>query len=284
MLDDKEHCSCCAEAENIYGYCEANGAPYCEICWHFHTPDCEECKLEQDIESDIRVSTQSFQSDARSLSAALCEHALSLSLLSVCKQLQTKFLGITLKHESQWFLPAVIANLKVAFPDVDFHHFHTSSAMKLDGGILSIVSSDGINYPILIAEKKNQGTNSLRALEDKSKQAKGNAIEHLGKNVIGFRTALLKESIFPFVCFGDGCDFADDSSILDRVVTIAMFGSLNKEYLHNCGPQGVFNRGTFYFRVAQWTVKEMEERCYSIAEKSVFYYFSKYTETSFKQK
>lgn len=78
--------------------------------------------------------------------------------------------------------------------------------------------------------------------------------------------------------------FPTDSSILDRVVTIAMFGSLNKEYLHNSGPQGVFNRGTFYFRVPQWTTKEMEDRCYSIAEKSIFYYFSKYTETSFKQK
>ena len=36
-----------------------------------------------------------------------------------------------------------------------------------------------------------------------------NAIERLGKNVIGFRTALLNEAIFPFVCFGDGCDLKD---------------------------------------------------------------------------
>lgn len=65
-------------------------------------------------------------------------------------------------------------------------------------------------------------------MQGKSKQAKGNAIERLGKNVIGFRAALLKEAIFPFVCFGDGCDFADDSSIVDRVKTIAMFGTLNE--------------------------------------------------------
>jgi hypothetical protein len=49
-------------------------------------------------------------------------------------------------------------------------------------------------------------------------------IERLGKNVIGFRTAMLKEDIMPFVCFGYGCDFEEQSSILDRVVTIAMFG------------------------------------------------------------
>lgn len=75
---------------------------------------------------------------------------------------------------------------------------------------------------------------------------------------------------------GNGCDFADDSSILDRVVTIAMFGPLNVEHLHNQGPQGLFNRGTFYFRVNEWTEKEMADRCHSIAQKSVYYYFSKY--------
>ncbi|MCQ3807647.1 MAG: hypothetical protein KTV16_10300 [Acidimicrobiia bacterium] len=53
-------------------------------------------------------------------------------------------------------------------------------------------------------------------MEGKPKQAKGNAIERLGKNVIGFRTAMMNEAIVPFVCFGSGCDFADDSSILDR--------------------------------------------------------------------
>lgn len=213
------------------------------------------------------------------------EKELDVALKSVCKRLLLKFPGIELRHESNWLLAAVVSQLKSDFPNVDFHYYHGTSSMRPDGGILSIVDrKTKKDYPILIAEKKNQGTNDLRALEGKEKQAKGNAIERLGKNVIGFRAALLKESIFPFVCFGDGCDFATDSSILDRVVTIAMFGSLNKEYLHNSGPQGVFNRGTFYFRVPQWTTKEMEDRCYSIAEKSIFYYFSKYTETSFKQK
>jgi type II restriction enzyme len=212
------------------------------------------------------------------------EKALSRSLVSVCELLEKKFPGIILKHESQWFLPTVIHNLKSAFPGVKFHYFHKTSTMRPDGGILSIVSSDGTSYPILIAEKKNQGTNDLRALEGKLKQAKGNAIERLGKNVIGFRTALLKESIFPFICFGDGCDFADDSSILDRVVTIAMFGHLNKENLHNQGPQGVFNRGSFYFRVKEWTEEEMIKYCKSIAIRSVQYYYSKYGEEAFHSK
>lgn len=36
---------------------------------------------------------------------------------------------------------------------------------------------------------------------------------------IGFRT----ESIFPFACFGDGCDFDEKSTIIDRVASIIIF-------------------------------------------------------------
>ena len=208
------------------------------------------------------------------------EKELDKALVSVCKRLQKKFPGIRLKHDKQWYLKDVVASLTEAFPEVDFHYYHDSSSMRPDGGILKICAKDGAEHPILIAEKKNQGTNDLRIAEGKDKQAKGNAIERLGKNVIGFRTALLQESIFPFVCFGDGCDFSDDSSILDRVVTIAMFGNLNHEYLHNMAGDR-FNRGSFYFRVKEWTAKEMENLCYSVSEKAVYYYYSKYGDRSF---
>ena len=209
------------------------------------------------------------------------EKDLENSIASVQKKLQKTFPGIKLHHQSQMLLKEVISDLENAFPEVDFKYYHKTSSMRPDGGILSVVSkNEQRKHPILIAEKKNQGTNDLRTKEGKAKQAKGNAIERLGKNVIGFRTALLPESIFPFVCFGDGCDFADDSSIIDRVVTIAMFGHLNKEYVHALGGDR-FNRGSFYFREKVWTKEEMARLCYSIAEKAVFYYFSKYGKESF---
>ena len=148
--------------------------------------------------------------------------------------------------------------------------------MRPDGGILSIRDKDGNLFPVLIVEVKNQGTNDLRKAEGKPPQAKGNAIERLGKNVIGFRTAMLSEGITPFVCFGDGCDFADSSTILDRVVTIAMFGPLNHVQVVNEGEHGRFNRGSFFFREAAWTSEEMEEVMYEVAERSVSYYFAKY--------
>ena len=193
-----------------------------------------------------------------------------------------KKFGVKLEHESNMYLKDIIDKLKEMYPEVDFSYNFDTSSMRPDGGILYIVAKDGQKYPILITEMKNQGTNDLRIKEGKKKQAKGNAIERLGKNVIGFRTALLNESIFPFVCFGDGCDFAKDSSILDRVITISMFGKLNVIRVHNEGPNGIFNRGSFYFREKLWSPTEMAEKMKDIAEKSVYYYFSKYSEKMFK--
>ena len=207
------------------------------------------------------------------------EKLLLRAVRGVTEVLVQRFPSIRLTWDPDLKLVNVIEALKHSFPNVSFASPLPSSTMKPDGGILYMESIDGKRFPILITEKKNQGTNDLRALEGKKKQAKGNAIERLGKNVIGLRTALLNESIFPFICFGDGCDFAEGSSILDRVITIAMFGELNVEHLHNSPP---FNRGTFYFRQEPWTEQEMQDLSTQIAISSVYYYFSKYGENHFQ--
>lgn len=209
------------------------------------------------------------------------EKELTQAVEAIQADLRVKWPGIRLEHRKEWKLKDVVARLKAQFPTLEFHHHFDGSSMRPDGGILSMVTKKGVGYPILIAEKKNQGTNDLRASEGKGKQSKGNAIERLGKNVIGLRTAMKGEHIFPFVCFGDGCDFAEDSSILDRVVTIAMFGRLNTDYIHNQGGQGEFDRGSFYFREAVWTKDEMHAIGLRIATSSVHYYLSKYGEESF---
>jgi len=208
-----------------------------------------------------------------------------LALGQVVDHLLQKFAKqVTLAHEKQWYLKDTVAELRHSYPDTEFHHHFDRSSIRPDGGILLIQGRPGdeLSYPILIAEVKNQGTSDLRAREGLPKQAKGNAIERLGKNLIGLRTALMRESIFPFVCFGYGCDFEDDSSILDRVSTMAMFGELNTTYLHN-EEGGKFNRGSFYFRAERWSVDEMSAIMKDIAERSVLYYFSKYREDHFGQ-
>lgn len=190
--------------------------------------------------------------------------------------------SIKLRWEKKIMLVDIIASLREIYPSVKFADPEKeTSFMTPDGGITYIIDKCGNKYPILIAEVKNQGTNDARAEEGKKKQAQGNAVERLGKNVIGFRTYMLNESIFPFVCFGDGCDFADGSSILDRVLTVAMFGDINADHTTNEGPNGVFNRGSYYFREPYWTAEEMKTILLGVARKSVFYYFSKYGDESF---
>lgn len=207
------------------------------------------------------------------------------ALRQVEERLNRKFARkISLAHEKQWYLKDIVAELRHSYPDTTFHYHFDSSSIRPDGGILHIrgKAGDRFMYPVLIAEVKNQGTNDLRAEEGLPKQAKGNAIERLGKNLIGLRAALMREAIFPFVCFGYGCDFERDSSILDRVSTMAMFGELNKTYLHN-EEGGKFNRGSFYFRPKPWSVDEMVNVMADIAERAVLYYFSKYREDQFEK-
>ncbi len=98
--------------------------------------------------------------------------------------------------------------------------------------------------------------------------------------MIGFRTAMLSESIFPFVCFGDGCDF-EAPSILDRVVVIAMFGRLNQIQVVSEGEKAVFNRGSFFFRSQPWTAAEMTDLMYQIGSRSIHYYYAKYGKERF---
>ncbi len=63
---------------------------------------------------------------------------------------------------------------------------------------------------------------------------------------------------------------------------MAMFGHLNKTYLHN-EEGGKLNRGSFYFRCERRTVDDMYPIMKDIAERSIMYYFSKYTEKQFKR-
>jgi type II restriction enzyme len=201
------------------------------------------------------------------------ETELGRALRRVEKKLLKAF-DVELHHDPVWRLTEIVAALRSEFPEVSFGEPGKQSHMRPDGGILSIVDHTGTRHPILISEVKNQGTNDARAKEGKPRQAQGNAIERLGKNVIGFRTAMLAEGIMPFVCFGYGCDFAEDSSILDRVMTVAMFGPLNEICVVNQGDGGRLNRGSFFFREKAWTSKEMADRLFEVAQRSIHYYFA----------
>src|SRR3546814_20083575 len=80
------------------------------------------------------------------------------------------------------------------------------SFIKPDGGILILEKEDDPSFQriVLAVEMQRQGTNDQRALEGKGKQSPGNAIERLGNNLLGFRSALKYERIRTLVCFGCG--------------------------------------------------------------------------------
>ena len=142
-----------------------------------------------------------------------------------------------------------------------------------DGGMLILRKRDDEKYRrlVLVAEMKRQGTNDEREKEGKNKQARGNAVERLGKNLIGIRTTLQHEDITPFVCFGWGVDFDKGSSILDRVITMNEFYGLNKIYVFKKeGYKGYrYSPVSMFFRKEQWSVEELYEIMKEIAETSI---------------
>jgi hypothetical protein len=101
---------------------------------------------------------------------------------------------------------------------------------------------------------KRQGTNDVRELEGKGKQAKDNAIERLGKNLIGIRATLQYEKVTPFVCFGWGVDFAEGSSIRDRIITMNEFYPLNRIFIHK--REGYSPVSMFFQRTGMGVVQE----------------------------
>lgn len=103
------------------------------------------------------------------LTSSQQEGDMATALLAVTDKLNEKF-GSRLEHVREWRLRDVVERLRHLFPDVEFFHHFDVSAMKPDGGILSMLDKDGASYPILIAEVKNQGTTTsadLRASRSK---------------------------------------------------------------------------------------------------------------------
>lgn len=169
-------------------------------------------------------------------------------------------------------LKDVVNKLRQNNPDVNYNTTTDTSYIKPDGGLVYIKDNTGTLYPILIPEVKTQGTNKKRMAEGKKEQSKGNAIERLGKNVIVVKEYLRNENINPFVCFGQGCDFCDGSTILDRVVSIAGFHPIN------CVDMYGDTYGSFFFREEKWSIDEMQSIFLEIATMSIEYYLQKYAD------
>lgn len=154
---------------------------------------------------------------------------LTLLLKNWIVYLHRKYPHLVFEHKKILPLTEIIADLSRQYPQYakSFSPVMRESFIKPDGGFLYATDKKGNRKLILVAEVKRQGTNDKRLSEGLPKQAKGNAIERLGKNLTGIRAIFKKESMIPFVCFGSGDDFQKGSTILDRVVTMNDFFPLN---------------------------------------------------------
>ena len=191
------------------------------------------------------------------------------ALKEVIETLSKRHPKIKFRHFKKLDLSTIVARLGQDFPQYkqDFSSVLNESFMRPDGGFLYAISGQGEVKPVLVAEVKRQGTNDKRELEGLPKQAKGNAIERLGKNLIGIRAIFKQESVIPFVCFGSGHDFSPGSTILDRVVTMNEFFPLNTLFVKKDHPP--FEPVSMYFRYKDWTTAEMVEIMLEIAETAI---------------
>ena len=159
----------------------------------------------------------------------------------------------------------------------EFDFEYNDRKIKPDGGSIFLINKiKKEKFPLLISETKKQGTNKQRILEGKSKQATGNAIERLGKNLTGIKAMLNHYGITPFVCFGWGDDFASNvKTVLVKIMILNEFYPLNKIYVFKRDGSSDLNRFSpvsMYFREKRWTEDEMFEIMREISETSLRYY------------
>lgn len=159
----------------------------------------------------------------------------------------------------------------------EFDKTYIDRTIKPDGGALFLFNpKTKEKKPILIAEIKRQGTNKQRIKEGKSRQATGNAIERLGKNLTGIKAMMNHERITPFICFGWGCDFSPvEKTVLSKVSMLNEFYPLNKSHLYKRDGGTEYNwysPVSMFFREELWDVDEMFNIMKELADAAIRYY------------
>jgi len=204
-----------------------------------------------------------------------------VAMLMVSEYLKDRFEGkiddYNIQFEKSIKISHMIDLVKSRKLRKDFDYDFSERTIVPDGGILYLVSKDkSFKKPILISEVKRQGTNKERIKEGLAKQATGNAIERLGKNLIAIRSMLNHEDITPFICFGWGDDFAPtEKTVLSKVFLMNEFYPLNKIYVNKKDGDANYNRYapvSMYFREEIWSVYEMFDIMKEIAETALRYY------------
>ena len=167
--------------------------------------------------------------------------------------------------------------LKVQGSKFDFDKL-TSSKMRPDGGIVWMYIGKN-KYPILMSEMKKQGTNDVRELEGKTKQAMGNAIERFAKNKDFFELLCSFYNILPIALFASGDDFKTGSSIVGRLSVINNMFPLNTDVITSeTMTSGLYKTSTtktrcaIYRKEEKWSYNEIANVITSVTNQAIQYY------------
>ena len=114
--------------------------------------------------------------------------------------------GFYLSYQKNISFDELIGMIKSSDVRKDFDKCFQDRTIKPDGGVIWLFKKKDPLYRrlVLVSEVKKQGTNEDRIKEGKPRQAQGNAIERLGKNLIGIRAAMNHEGHHPFCMFWMG--------------------------------------------------------------------------------
>jgi type II restriction enzyme len=162
-------------------------------------------------------------------------------------------------------------------PDIGTNISVLTSGIRPDGGLIYVSTNSGIKLLLGVVEAKKQGTNDIRVLEGKNKQAKGNAIERSAKNYVELTNYFLNEDIFPYLMFMNGCDVEDiNSSIRDRITNMNLGSPFNDLYVSKIADKnGRLHHRTSIF-IGFNDIDLMAEKVFEMLDISMKYYINKY--------
>ena len=231
-----------------------------------------------------RLRTRTEQHGLKSTTSTFQEKDMTVAVEFTLNWLENEYPEYKFGWQKKIHLKTIYKILReqYGFVDIYLEGVKDTTFITPDGGFIYVVINE-IKYFLLIGEQKTQGTNDKRLSEGKKRQSLGNAVERLGKNYNALDLLFKKEGILPFVTFLQGCDFHEDETIGDRVITI--FKGLKKNSI-NLFKDQLDRAGTYYMRghkwdvgingESDWSIEEMRNIFIEISKTSLKYYKDKY--------
>lgn len=144
-----------------------------------------------------------------------------------------------------------------------------------DGGLLYLETNGQHQHSkqlLLTSEMKHQGTNYARQLAGKSKQANGNAIERMHKNIDVLRAYMSNDIVFPYVVYCWGEDFADPV-VQCKILPAVQQHEFNRDYTIKYGGERIPSASVYLKPYPKpFTVQELYAIGLQVALESLIHY------------